>query len=31
MKNQIDDQYIQDIQKALEAMAEEIMKEGCKK
>lgn len=31
MKTQIDDQYIQDIQKALETMADEIMKEGCKK
>lgn len=31
MKTQIDNQYIQDIRKALEAMAEEIMNEGCKK
>lgn len=31
MEKQIDDQLIQDIQAALEAMADEIMKEGCKK
>lgn len=31
MEKQIDDQLIQDIKNALEAMADEIMKEGCKK
>ena len=30
MTTQIDDQLIQDIQNALEAMADEIMKEGAR-